>query len=175
MGIVTSLCSALIMTEDGRLALSGPEVIETVKGVEEFDSRDRALVRRVTGGKHRFLMRDCVALADDDAHDLRRCVIETIATVATVATSATQREPAPSLSQLEARQQQLQERARRFGGMNDGPQVWRAMGLRQPERVALMEPDELGAVRAELAGASCDELASPSRGGFAGAPREEFA
>jgi len=142
MGIVTSLCSALIMTEDGRLALSGPEVIETVKGVEEFDSRDRALVWRVTGGKHRFLMRDCSALADDDVHDLRRCVIETL---------AAWRDPAPGLAQLEVRQQQLQERLRCFSGMNDGTQVWRAMGLKQPERVALMEPEDLGALREEFA------------------------
>src|SRR5690606_4507274 len=66
MGIVTCLCSAIIMSEEGRLALSGPEVIETVAGVEEFDSRDRALVWRVTGGKHRYLMNDCAALVEDD-------------------------------------------------------------------------------------------------------------
>lgn len=50
MGISACLSSHIIMTEEGRLALSGPEVIETVKGVEEFDSKDRALVWRVTGG-----------------------------------------------------------------------------------------------------------------------------
>ena len=53
MGIVARLCSRVIMSEEGRLALSGPDVIETVAGVEEFDARDRALVWRVTGGKHR--------------------------------------------------------------------------------------------------------------------------
>ena len=50
MGIVSRLCSAVVMSEEGRLGLSGPEVIETVAGVEVFDSRDRALVWRVTGG-----------------------------------------------------------------------------------------------------------------------------
>ena len=44
MGIVARCCDTVIVSEEGRLALSGPEVIETVMGVEEFDSRDRALV-----------------------------------------------------------------------------------------------------------------------------------
>lgn len=44
MGIVARCCTTVIMSEEGRLSLSGPEVIETVRGVEEFDSRDRALV-----------------------------------------------------------------------------------------------------------------------------------
>lgn len=34
MGIVARLCSHVIMSEEGRLALSGPDVIETVAGVE---------------------------------------------------------------------------------------------------------------------------------------------
>ena len=53
MGIVSRLCDAVVMSEEGRLGLSGPEVIETTMGVEEFDSRDRALVWRTVGGKHR--------------------------------------------------------------------------------------------------------------------------
>ena len=43
MGIVSRLCDAIIISEEGRLGLSGPEVIETTCGVEEFDaSRPRA-------------------------------------------------------------------------------------------------------------------------------------
>jgi malonate decarboxylase beta subunit len=51
MGIAARCCDALVMSEEGRLGLSGPEVIETARGVEEFDSRDRALVWRTVGGK----------------------------------------------------------------------------------------------------------------------------
>jgi hypothetical protein len=40
-------------------------VIETVRGVEEFDSRDRALVWRVTGGKHRYLIDQAQVLVPD--------------------------------------------------------------------------------------------------------------
>ena len=65
MGIVARCCSTVIMSEEGRLSLSGPEVIETVRGVEEFDSRDRALVWRVTGGKHRYLIDQAQVLVPD--------------------------------------------------------------------------------------------------------------
>src|SRR5665213_1029133 len=59
MGIAIACCDAIVMSEEGRLGLSGPEVIETAHGVEEFDSRDRALVWRTLGGKHRYLTGDC--------------------------------------------------------------------------------------------------------------------
>ena len=78
MGIVASLCSRVIMSEEGRLALSGPDVIETVAGVEEFDARDRALVWRVTGGKHRLLMGDCDTLVDDDVDAFRNAAADAI-------------------------------------------------------------------------------------------------
>ncbi len=51
------LLGARVVSEQGRIAVSGPEVIETNRGVEEFDSRDRALVWRTMGGKNRRLHR----------------------------------------------------------------------------------------------------------------------
>ncbi len=78
MGIVARLCSRVIMSEEGRLALSGPDVIETVAGVEEFDARDRALVWRVTGGKHRLLIGDCDTLVDDDIDAFRNAAADAI-------------------------------------------------------------------------------------------------
>ena len=81
MGIVARCCDASSMSEEGRLALSGPEVIETVAGVEEFDARDRALVWRVTGGKHRFLMGDCDELVDDDIGAFRSAAALALRTV----------------------------------------------------------------------------------------------
>jgi malonate decarboxylase beta subunit len=58
MGIVARCTNGVVISEESRLAMSGPEVIETAGGVEEFDARDRALVWRVTGGKHRYLLGD---------------------------------------------------------------------------------------------------------------------
>jgi malonate decarboxylase beta subunit len=75
MGIVARCTDRVVMSEIGRLSMSGPEVIEASHGVEEFDSRDRALVWRTTGGKHRFLAGDCDELVDDDMQAFREAAI----------------------------------------------------------------------------------------------------
>ena len=75
MGIVARCADHIVMSDVGRLAMSGPEVIEASHGVEEFDSRDRALVWRTTGGKHRWLSGDCDALVDDDVAAFRAAAI----------------------------------------------------------------------------------------------------
>ena len=54
-GIITASCSRIVVSEHARVSVSGPEVIETNKGVEEFDSKDRALVWRVCGARTRYL------------------------------------------------------------------------------------------------------------------------
>ena len=36
-GLIAGCCSALAVSEQGRIAVSGPEVIETNRGVEEFE------------------------------------------------------------------------------------------------------------------------------------------
>ena len=64
-GLIAGCASALAVSEQGRIAVSGPEVIETNRGVEEFDSRDRALVWRTMGGKHRRLLGGADAFVDD--------------------------------------------------------------------------------------------------------------
>lgn len=76
MGIVARCADRVVMSEVGRLAMSGPEVIEASHGPEEFDARDRALVWRTTGGKHRWLTGDCDALVDDDVLAFRAAAIE---------------------------------------------------------------------------------------------------
>lgn len=134
MGIVTRLCSAVIMSEEGRLALSGPEVIETVAGVEEFDSKDRALVWRVTGGKHRYLTGDCAALAEDEAADFSRVAAQLL---------AGWQEDLPSLAALRAEQARLSTRRTRFAGLRDGLDVWAALGVAEPAQVPLMDRDSL--------------------------------
>jgi malonate decarboxylase beta subunit len=76
MGIVARCADRIVMSDVGRLAMSGPEVIESAHGVDEFDSRDRALVWRTTGGKHRWLAGDCDALVEDDVAAFRAAAIE---------------------------------------------------------------------------------------------------
>ena len=141
MGIVAKLCSAIIMSEEGRLALSGPEVIETVAGVEEFDSKDRALVWRVTGGKHRYLMGDCVALVDDDMAAFRTGTAELL---------ARWREPEPGVVQLRARQKTLESRLATYASFRDGLQVWAALGVAHPETIPMIDRDSLVALKEGL-------------------------
>jgi malonate decarboxylase beta subunit len=75
MGIVARCTDRIVMSEIGRLSMSGPEVIEASHGVEEFDSRDRALVWRTTGGKHRFRTGDCDELVEDEVQAFREAAI----------------------------------------------------------------------------------------------------
>ncbi|HJW24039.1 MAG TPA: biotin-independent malonate decarboxylase subunit beta [Rhodocyclaceae bacterium] len=141
MGIVTRLCSGVVMSEEGRLSLSGPEVIETVAGVEEFDSRDRALVWRVTGGKHRYLTGDCADLVEDDIAAFRQGATDFL---------AKWREPAPDLTRLRADQVRLETRLTRFARHRDGLDVWAELGIPRPEEVPLLDRDTLVALKEGL-------------------------
>jgi len=65
MGFVAAAADAIIMSQFGRLGLTGPEVIEEEMGKDEFDASDRALVYRTTGGRHKYIMGDCNVLVAD--------------------------------------------------------------------------------------------------------------
>ncbi len=77
-GLIAGCCSALAISEHGRIAVSGPEVIETNRGVEEFDAKDRALVWRTMGGKNRRLLGGADAFADDTVRRFRAAALELI-------------------------------------------------------------------------------------------------
>lgn len=139
MGIVTCLCSAIVMSEEGRLALSGPEVIETVAGVEEFDSKDRALVWRVTGGKNRFLMGDAAYLVDDDVPAFREAA-ELAITI----------DPVLTLDKLMADQARLENRQAVFSAFKDGLEVWTKLGVRDPQSVPMLDTAEMRALKEGL-------------------------
>jgi len=141
MGIVAKLCSAIVISEEGRIALSGPEVIETVAGVEEFDAKDRALVWRVTGGKHRYLMGDCAVLVEDDIASFSEAAVRWM---------AEQAEPGPSLAALRSVQTQLENRVAAYATYRDGLQVWAALGVQNPASVPLLDRDSLVAIKEGL-------------------------
>src|SRR5205085_1988907 len=82
----------------------GPEVIETARGVEEFDSLDHALVWRTVGGKHRFLLGDCATLVDDRQDAFRLALAQALRKGDKLDFAAVERE-----------QQMLDERLERFG------------------------------------------------------------
>jgi malonate decarboxylase beta subunit len=134
MGITARCANTVIMSEEGRLAMSGPEVIETAHGVEEFDSRDRALVWRTTGGKHRYLLGDCQVLVPDDTAAFRHAAIDAIA-------AARAGEVALTLAGLEAEQAMLESRLGDFGDQIEPMDVWRALGVPDPAAVPMLEAD----------------------------------
>jgi malonate decarboxylase beta subunit len=127
MGIAAACCSAIVMSEEGRLGLSGPEVIETARGVDEFDSRDRARVWRTLGGKHRYLIGDATALVDDSVEAFRAELL--------AALCAGDRF---DLETLEHEQAMLESRLRQFGDSADGEDIWRLLGWPQPEHVPML-------------------------------------
>ncbi|MGX4643626.1 biotin-independent malonate decarboxylase subunit beta [Massilia sp. SYSU DXS3249] len=141
MGITARCANTVIMSEEGRLAMSGPEVIETAHGVEEFDSRDRALVWRTTGGKHRYLLGDCQVLVPDDTTAFRQAAIEAIA-------AARAGEVALTLAGLEAEQDMLERRLADFGDQLEPMDVWRALGVPDPAAVPMLEADAFLALAA---------------------------
>lgn len=134
MGIAARCTNAIVMSEEGRLGMSGPEVIETAHGVEEFDSRDRALVWRTTGGKHRYLLGDCQMLMPDDITAFRQAALQ--------AMEAARRDHAGlTLSDLEAEQQMLERRLQDFGSHADPMQVWKELGIPNPAGVPMLDAD----------------------------------
>lgn len=132
MGIVVRCANVIIMSEEARLAMSGPEVIETANGVEEFDSRDRALVWRTTGGKHRYLLGDCHILVADEMAEFKAAIAQAMQQIEQIPVAL-------SLEELEAEQQMLTARLQDFGGMNEPMEIWSAMGISRPEQVPMLE------------------------------------
>lgn len=138
MGIVARLCDAIVMSEEGRLGLSGPEVIETTCGVEEFDSRDRALVWRTVGGKHRYLIGEADEIVADDISAFRAAAVAHL-----------DARPDLSFEALTAEHRRLGERLARFGDCHDGLDIWTRLGVASPEKLPLLEAGEFRAAVAD--------------------------
>jgi malonate decarboxylase beta subunit len=131
MGIVASCCDTVLISEEGRLGMSGPEVIETVNGVEELDSRDRALVWRTMGGKHRYLLGDAHEIVADDSAAFRAAILASL-----------HRSSALTVDELEAEHRLLARRLADFGTARDGLEIWGRLGITAPESVPLLEMPE---------------------------------
>ena len=135
MGIVARCADRLVMSDIGRLAMSGPEVIEASNGVDEFDSRDRALVWRTTGGKHRWLSGDCDLLVADELAAFRAAAIASLDAAAPV-----------TLAGLEDEHRLLSERLHLLDAPVDGDEaiaLWTRLGVPAPQRVPELDPGEL--------------------------------
>lgn len=138
-GLIAGTCSRLVISEGGRLSVSGPEVIETNKGAEEFDSRDRALVWRTMGGKHRRLLGGADAFVDDTIGAFRAAALAQI-----------DRAPAFDLATLEAEQARLEARLARFGDTRDATEIWGRLGINDPAAVPGLTTQDFDALLAGL-------------------------
>jgi malonate decarboxylase beta subunit len=131
LGIVARGCDHIVMTEEGRHSVSGPEVIESQKGVEEFDATDRALVWRTMGGKHRYLIGEADAFALDSMDDLRRAVARLF-----------DRPLALDLEAMRLEHRALGRRLQRFGTAGDATDVWAGLGVSDPAGVPMLDKDD---------------------------------
>jgi len=138
MGIVARCADHLIISDIGRLAMSGPEVIEASHGVEEFDSRDRALVWRTTGGKHRYLVGDCDQLVDDDVQAFREAAVRALGSGRPL-----------TLQWLQHEQDLLTKRLRDADGADDAMDLWQQLGIEQAVTVPDMNAAQVRALRQE--------------------------
>lgn len=148
MGIVARCTNHLIMSDVGRLAMSGPEVIEASHGVEEYDSQDRALVWQTSGGKHRWLTADCDDLVPDTVAAFRAAALHGLQNPA--------RGPV-TLEELEQEHLLLAERAAllpvaQWGQTDNQAQaLWQALGVEHTDQVGQMDAAAVKALRSQEA------------------------
>lgn len=135
IGIISRCCDYIVITEEGRLSVSGPEVIESQKGVEEFDSRDRALVWRTMGGKHRYLINEAQIFVRDNIDEIRNALKQLF------------NKPIPlTYETLLQEHKELGERLKKYGAAEDAVEIWAAMGIEDPEKIPSMEYEEFSKI-----------------------------
>ncbi|MCJ2010721.1 biotin-independent malonate decarboxylase subunit beta [Methylobacterium sp. J-092] len=144
-GLIAGTCSRLAVSEGGRISVSGPEVIETNKGADEFDSKDRALVWRTMGGKHRRLAGGADRFCDDTVEAFRVAALDLIG-----------RAPAFDLATLEAEQARLEDRIARFGDCRDATEIWARLGVNDPAGVPALSAADFDGLVAGLEGTTHD-------------------
>lgn len=142
MGIVARCTDHVIMSDVGRLAMSGPEVIEASHGVDEFDAKDRALVWRTTGGKHRWLCGDCDALVEDDVDAFRAAAL-----------AALQAHRPVTLAGLQAEHQRLAQRLlllpEALDSDTEAATFWQRLGVADARRVPMLDVAAVRALRVD--------------------------
>jgi len=141
MGIVARCADHIVMSDVGRLAMSGPEVIEASHGVDEFDSRDRALVWRTTGGKHRWLIGDCDALVEDDVAAFRAAAIAAIGESKPFTLAALEQEHALLTQRLHALD------TTDTTDRDEAVLLWSALGIADAQQVSELSVEAVRALR----------------------------
>jgi malonate decarboxylase beta subunit len=144
-GLTAATCSRIVVSEQGRIGVSGPEVIETNKGVEEFDAQNKALVWSTDGGTNRRLIGGADAFAEDSVDGFRAGVEAVLAKV-----------PSFDLKTMQAEQERLRARQQRLGACDDAVSMWRILGIKDPEAVRDMDGKDLTALANSIKEANHD-------------------
>jgi malonate decarboxylase beta subunit len=144
-GLTTATCSRVIISEQGRIGVSGPEVIETNKGVEEFDSQDKALVWSTDGGKNRRLIGGADAFAEDSIEGFRAAAKSLMANA-----------PPFNLGTMRAEHERLAARQEHFGACDDAISMWRVFGIKDPEAIRDMDSEDFAALANSIKEANHD-------------------
>src|SRR5271163_972267 len=144
-GLTAATCSRIVISEQGRIGVSGPEVIETNKGVEEFDAQNKALVWSTDGGKNRRLIGGADAFAEDSMEGFRAAARDVIAHV-----------PAFDLRTMQAEHKRLAERQEKFGACDDAVSMWRVLSIKDPEAIRDMDSKDFAALASSIKEANHD-------------------
>src|SRR5580700_6342821 len=144
-GLIAATCSRIAISGQGRIGVSGPEVIETNKGVEEFDAENKALVWSTDGGKNRRLIGGADAFAEDSMDGFRAAAKALMATI-----------PVFDLKTMQAEQERLATRQKRFGACDDAVSMWRILGIKEPEAIRDMNSKEFAALADSIKEANHD-------------------
>ena len=143
MGFVAAATDAIIMSPQGRLGLTGPEVIEQEMGKEEFDASDKSLISRTTGGKHKYIMRDSNLLVEDQVGAFRQALCQLLAQPYEAVCGCRR----IGSYELVKEQMALVALAAELNP-SDSTDVWRYYGNPEPERLPELEvPEFLEIVR----------------------------
>ena len=129
-GLTVGVCSRVVVSEQGRIGVTGPEVIETNRGVEEYDSRDKALVWSVCGGKNRRLLGMADAFTDDTMDGFRAAARAQMALSKPL-----------DLATLQGEQTRLAHRERMLGDCEDAAAMWTVMGIAHPHSIPDLETE----------------------------------
>ena len=144
-GLTAATCSRIVISEEGRIGVSGPEVIETNKGVEEFDSANKALVWSVVGGKNRRLIGGADAFAGDTMSGFREAAIAMLG-----------KAPKFDLKTLKAEHSRLTIRRQSLGHCDDAVGMWKVLGIKEPASIRDMDGNTFARIADRLKEANHD-------------------
>lgn len=130
MGFVAAATDVIIMSQEGRIGLTGPEVIEQEMGKEEFDASNKALVYRTTGGKQKYIVGDCNYLVEDTIGSF----YEALKKVAALPMDEIEKGRRIGSQKLVAEQQEL---VKLVGDLQPGDamDLWRHFGNEAPDKL----------------------------------------